>query len=295
VGLASVTVAAPVRNPGLAVVGVAAMEVRGADVLFAANQAPVSPGGQILLVDPDGEVVAARDSRLLGRNLGDVGLGALVSAIAAEPAATLTGLNLDGRGAQVAAWNEAVPGLTSVVLQPRKVFMGPIDRLSNTTTVLFVLVGVVAIVAAALLARRLSRPVGVLTAAAGQVEAGEPVDDEALAVIGKSHDDVGRLARVFATMAEQVAARERKLRAQVRALKVEIDHERRRQAVEEVTDTEFFRDLQSRAAEMRARAKGPVASSETASSGTASGEAASSETAAGDPAAGDGTDQGDAP
>jgi len=255
-GEASVTVAAPARNPGLAVVGVAAMEVRGADVLFAANEAPLSPGGQVLLVDPGGVVVAARDSRLAGAELGAVGLGSLAQAIDDAGAGTLTGLTLDGRGAQVAAWDEAVPGLVAVVLQPRGVFMGPIDRLSGTTTAVFVLVGLLAIAAAVLFARRLSRPVGVLTGAAERVEAGEPVDTEALAAVGRSSDDVGRLARVFATMAEQVASRERKLREQVRALKVEIDHERRRQAVDEVTDTDFFRDLQGRAAEMRARAKG---------------------------------------
>lgn len=255
-GLGSVTVAAPARNPGLAVVGVAALEVRGSDVLFAANEAPLSPGGQVVLVEPDGLVVAARDSRIAGKNLADLGLEELTDSLAQRGAGTLSGVGLEGRGPQVAAWDEAVPGLSAVVLQPRQVFMGPIDTLSRTTTVLFVLVGLAAIAAAVLLARRLSRPVGVLTAAARKVEAGEPVDADALGVISASHDDVGRLARVFSTMADQVASRERKLREQVRALKVEIDHERRQQAVEEVTDTDFFRDLQSRAAEMRARAKG---------------------------------------
>jgi nitrogen fixation/metabolism regulation signal transduction histidine kinase len=117
-------------------------------------------------------------------------------------------------------------------------------------------VGVLAILGAVVFARRLSRPVGVLTAAAVRIESDEPVDAEALATIGQTGDDVGRLARVFARMAEQVAVREKKLREQVRQLKVEIDQERRQKAVDEVTGTDFFKDLQGRAAEMRRRAKG---------------------------------------
>jgi uncharacterized OsmC-like protein len=57
-------------------------------------------------------------------------------------------------------------------------------------------------------------------------------------------------------MAEQVAVRERRLKEQVRSLKVEVDQERRRKEVQEVTDSDFFRDLEGRAAEMRRRAKG---------------------------------------
>ena len=134
--------------------------------------------------------------------------------------------------------------------------MGPINQLGTTTLIMFIVVGLLAVVAAVLIGRRLSRPVGVLTAAAGRLEAGEPFDDDALAAIGRSQDDVGRLARVFARMAEQVAVRERKLREEVRALRIEIDEERRRDAVAEVIDTDFFRDLEGRAAEMRRRARG---------------------------------------
>jgi hypothetical protein len=57
-------------------------------------------------------------------------------------------------------------------------------------------------------------------------------------------------------MAEQVKVREQRLKEQVRSLKVEVDQERRRKEVQEVTDSDFFRDLEGRAAEMRRRAKG---------------------------------------
>lgn len=262
-GVSSVTVAAPARNPGSGVVGVAAIDVRGLDVLNALNQAQLASGGQSLLVDADGVVVVARDSRVVGRTLDELGLGALAEAIDTSTLGTLTGVTLDGRGEQVAAFNEVYEGVTAVVLQPESVFLGPIDRLGTITWLLFGVVGLLAVTGAVLVGRRLSRPVGVLTAAAVQIEASQPVNEEELARIGRSGDDVGRLARVFAKMAEQVVVRERKLREQVKALKVEIDHERRQRAVDEVTDTDFFRDLQGRAAEMRRRAKGePVSDSE---------------------------------
>ena len=53
-----------------------------------------------------------------------------------------------------------------------------------------------------------------------------------------------------------IAARERQLRAQVQALKVEIDQERRKKDVSDVVDSDFFKDLQTKAADMRRRVKG---------------------------------------
>jgi HAMP domain-containing protein len=257
--VASITVAAPARNPGSAVVGVAALDLRGADLLYALNQTPAAPGGQVLLVS-DGQVVVARDSRVLGQSLDQLGLGEVEDDLSGTATGgSQIGVDLVGRGEQVVGWSRASEKLTAVVLEPRSVFLGPINSLADFVWLLFAGVALLAVVAAVLLARRLSRPVGVLTAAAVHIESGEPVDSAALEVIGKSRDDIGRLARVFNRMAEQVAVRERKLREQVRALTVEIDQERRRKAVEEVTDSDFFRDLQGRAAEMRRRAKGEVA------------------------------------
>lgn len=255
-GASTVTIAAPARNPGSGVEGVAAIEVRGLDVLASLTQVQLAAGGQAWLVDGGGVVVMARDSRVVGRTLDDLGLASLQTAIDAGPLGTLTGVDLVDRGPQVAAFNEVQPDLVAVVLQPEAVFLGPVERLGTIVWLLFGVVGLLAVGGSLLLARRLTRRVSVLTAAAARIEVDEPPDAEALAVVGRSGDDVGRLARVFARMAEQVAAREKRLREQVRSLTIEIDEERRRKAVSEVTDTDFFRDLQGRAAEMRRRARG---------------------------------------
>ena len=59
------------------------------------------------------------------------------------------------------------------------------------------------------------------------------------------------LARRFASMAREIRAREERLQAQIRELRIEIDHARQAQKVTEITDTAFFRDLRDRAADLR--------------------------------------------
>ena len=79
----------------------------------------------------------------------------------------------------------------------------------------------------------------------GSFEAGQ------LAAVAARDDALGVLARRFATMAAEVRAREERLRLEVRELRIEIDHQRQAQRVAEITDTDFFRDLRSRAGELR--------------------------------------------
>jgi CheY-like chemotaxis protein len=102
------------------------------------------------------------------------------------------------------------------------------------------------------------RQVDTLIVAASAVEKGTFERAHLDEVTGRP-DALGNLARVFQGMAEEVRARELRLRQQVESLKVEIDHGRKAREVEEITDTEFFRNLQSRAKTMRARAGRPSA------------------------------------
>jgi two-component system, cell cycle response regulator len=52
-------------------------------------------------------------------------------------------------------------------------------------------------------------------------------------------------------MAREVRAREERLRAQVQELRIEIDSVRQAKKVAEITDTDFFKDLRSRAGDLR--------------------------------------------
>ena len=89
-----------------------------------------------------------------------------------------------------------------------------------------------------------------VTGAAAALEAGnEDLGD--LAAVATRDDALGVLARRFETMAREVLAREARLREQVRELRIEIDQARQTRQVAEITDTDFFRDLRGRAAELR--------------------------------------------
>ncbi len=92
--------------------------------------------------------------------------------------------------------------------------------------------------------------VGRLTTAATAVEEGafEPATLEG---VSSREDALGQLARTFQRMAEEVRAREDRLRAEVRELRIEIDTARQARKVSEITETDFFRDLRERAPHLR--------------------------------------------
>jgi DNA-binding response OmpR family regulator len=93
-----------------------------------------------------------------------------------------------------------------------------------------------------------------VTDAAASVEAGE-FAGEMLAGVAKRPDALGQLARVFQRMAREVAAREQQLRQQIQVLQIEIDQAKKAREVSEITDTEYFQDLQEKAKALRHRPK----------------------------------------
>ena len=70
-------------------------------------------------------------------------------------------------------------------------------------------------------------------------------------MVAAREDALGVLARRFTSMAREVQAREERLREEVRELRIEIDHVREARQVAEITETDFFRDLRSRADGLR--------------------------------------------
>jgi CheY-like chemotaxis protein len=92
--------------------------------------------------------------------------------------------------------------------------------------------------------------VGHVINAASAVEAGE-FDSVSLETVAGRDDALGGLARTFARMADEVRAREDRLRAEVRELQIEIDAARQSTKVAEITGSEYFRDLRARAGELR--------------------------------------------
>jgi CheY-like chemotaxis protein len=98
------------------------------------------------------------------------------------------------------------------------------------------------------------RNVDHVTAAAAAVEAGE-FDPETIEQVAARNDELGRLARVFQRMAREVHAREQRLKQEVQQLRIEIDETRTARQVADITETDYFRDLQRKADQLRFRAE----------------------------------------
>ncbi|MFP4435741.1 MAG: cyclic nucleotide-binding domain-containing protein [Chloroflexaceae bacterium] len=86
--------------------------------------------------------------------------------------------------------------------------------------------------------------------AAQAVEAGTYQEDM-LDAVAHRPDALGQLARVFQQMARQVQARESHLRQQVEALQIQIDKGQYTHQAELITETDYFRDLQRLARNLR--------------------------------------------
>jgi HAMP domain-containing protein len=101
----------------------------------------------------------------------------------------------------------------------------------------------------------LTRRLGRLSNASRLVADGDYEVDLAGATESRFVDEMTDLAEVFKTMVAKVGTRERTLSQQVRVLKVEIDEQRRQQAVDEIVDSDFFAALTSKAASMRQKVR----------------------------------------
>lgn len=99
----------------------------------------------------------------------------------------------------------------------------------------------------------LVRPIQRMTGASKRIAEGDYDLDLTRTTHSRYPDELSELADSFQVMAAKVAARERELTQEVKRLQVQIDGTRREESVREITETEFFTDLQAKAAQMRRR------------------------------------------
>ncbi|MCB0035915.1 MAG: hypothetical protein KDE51_17910, partial [Anaerolineales bacterium] len=92
--------------------------------------------------------------------------------------------------------------------------------------------------------------VEILTDAAREVQNSD-FDPDSLAAVANRPDALGNLARVFQQMAREVYAREEKLKQEVQTLKIELDRARQDKQVEDITATDYFQELESKAKLLR--------------------------------------------
>lgn len=135
------------------------------------------------------------------------------------------------------------------------------DIVENTQDVFLIAMGIFTVIFGAVLVlinRLLSptvlKPIAQISEMAEQISRGnEETREITLSELSARGDEVGSMARVFERMAENVRKRERELKTELQQLRVEIDHEKRREDVDRIADTEYFRALQDKAAQLRAR------------------------------------------
>jgi two-component system, cell cycle response regulator len=92
--------------------------------------------------------------------------------------------------------------------------------------------------------------VGYVAEAATAVE-NATFEPDSLDAVAQRDDALGQLARVFRRMAREVAAREQALKQEVQQLRIEIDEGRAATQVAEITESDYFQNLQRKAEELR--------------------------------------------
>lgn len=97
----------------------------------------------------------------------------------------------------------------------------------------------------------LTRPITALTRVAGHIGEGDYDQDLSKLTSARVSDEIDTLAQVFEIMVSKVARREQKLKQQVAELQILIDDTKRQEQVNEIVDSDFFRDLQSKANKIR--------------------------------------------
>ncbi len=125
------------------------------------------------------------------------------------------------------------------------------------TTVVLTMVFIVS--SALMLGRTVSVPLLELKDAAVAME-GSTLTREQAAELQDSEgtDEIAQLKRTFGMMAIRVLEREQSLRERVQKLEIVIDETKRRDQVQEIVDSDFFKDLKANAAAMRRQGAEPI-------------------------------------
>ena len=128
------------------------------------------------------------------------------------------------------------------------------EAIRNKVAVAFTVAYLALFVLVFLVSGALTDPIVKLTIAADAIgEDDYSQDFSALKSTGRISDEIVKLTDVFVVMADKVRQREQSLKRQVEALKIEIDETKRKKQVSEIADSDFFRELQAKARDMRAK------------------------------------------
>jgi len=98
-----------------------------------------------------------------------------------------------------------------------------------------------------------TRPIMAITRVAERIGEGDYNIDVSPMTRSRLPDEMTTLARVFSAMTNKVEKREEELKERVAELEITLDLNKRDQQVQEIVESDFFQDLQTKAKEMRSR------------------------------------------
>ncbi len=250
---------------------VAAERMADTEARLAQTFAQISPGerGFFLILDMTGRTVVAP----AGREDEEVFLAAGETRMRSEVLAMVEALPADGTASARMEVEAAVgdtppegwlvelsrfadPAWILVSAVPIAELRAPGIGLALQQLALSVLILLVGLAIGLLSSRRIVGPVTEMTDAAIALEE-DRFEPAMLDRAAARTDELGALARAFRRMGTEVVERERALRERIAGLVVTIDRGRVEREVGEITESDFFLDLQARARAMRARDGAP--------------------------------------
>lgn len=255
----------PVRSESGEIVGVTVLKIRGEDIWAIVNALQTDSESYAFLIDQQGIIISHPNQSFLYQSLNPLppetlkqvvtdrryGLDKIESLNIPE-LKTMVRTKEPGYTSYRAPWSQMlhIVGYAPLKVQPWVLGVNqPIAEIEvplnsmiwkHGTSVL--IVGGVTAIIALFLARSISRPIYALTRAAYSLTSGD-FNSQLLAEVSRTQDDIGQLVRVFLHMAQEVKAREQKLKQEVSKLKIEIDETKKVKQVAEITENEHFRQL----------------------------------------------------
>jgi C4-dicarboxylate-specific signal transduction histidine kinase len=265
----------PVRSPDGKIVGVTVLKIRSEDIWAIVNSLRAGSRSYAFLIDQKGVIISHPDRSLLYQSLlplspeqlqqiavdrrygenqiSSLNLSELTGMIRATSAGHASYHSPFTQTAQIVGFSPLnIQPWVLGVSQPKPEFAAPLNYLIWQNSLSVLMMGAVTTVIALLLARGISKPIRSLTAAAQALEQNR-FDPKSLASVSHTQDDMGQLVRVFLKMAEEVSAREQRLKQQVLALQIEIDETKRDSQVAEITENEHFEQLLQKIQKLRSQ------------------------------------------
>jgi len=230
----------------------------------------LSSGESVFILDSQKNVIAHRNPSVV-----------LVGRTFTLPAAGQVGTGLDSPTVVVASDSLQYGDQTFTVVAERNL-VNALELAIQTVILigaLLLVAFILATVTGYLLARQIVRPVQALARVAQDLsEQSESFDPQKISMVASRTDELGQLAQVFQNMGKQVATREATLKKQVMELKIEIDESKKQSSIKEIVDTEYFRELETKASNFRQARRARVASVNLNSDGESAADSPANKT-----------------